>query len=351
METVFGETLDTWNRIMNGDSIDDNQRVERFGPARRAARLARRVALQNVAAGLDAGAAVVVATSKGAIEEWLRPPPVPTSDNPTGGLHAAGLGDIAGEIRSLVGGCGPTLTVSAACASGLIALVRGAMMIRSGEVRQALIVATEASVHPLFIGSFRRLGVLAKPGEGCRPFDRNRAGFYMSEAACAVLLQACDGEDRVPGPVIIERFALGGDATHLTGADPDGRLLKHLLARVVDDRPVDLIHAHGTGTEMNDATELSAIEATICDGPKRPVVYSHKAALGHSLGTSGLLSVVLNCQAHTTGRIPPNPRTTDPLPAGRVLIPHKPTERAVRRSLAIAAGFGGATAVVSLTSR
>ena len=152
------------------------------------------------------------------------------------------------------------------------------------------------------------------------------------------------------GACCVERFALGGDATHLTGGDPDARLLRHLLHQVIDGRPVDLIHAHGTGTELNDATELAAIEATVGDGRTRPVVYSHKAALGHSLGASGLLSVVLNCLSHTTGVIPPNVRTTDPLPTRRVTIPQTATRRPVRRSVAIAAGFGGPTAVVSLTS-
>jgi 3-oxoacyl-(acyl-carrier-protein) synthase len=173
----------------------------------------------------------------------------------------------------------------------------------------------------------------------------------MAEAASAVLLEAADRSTDIV-PLQVERFAVGGDATHLTGGDPDARLLKHLLHKVTDGRPVDLVHAHGTGTEMNDATELAAIEASVGDAwpSRRPVVYSHKAALGHSLGASGLLSVVLNCVSHTTGIIPPNVRTTDPLPIERVVIPQTITRVPVRRSLAIASGFGGATAVVSLLS-
>jgi 3-oxoacyl-[acyl-carrier-protein] synthase II len=195
--------------------------------------------------------------------------------------------------------------------------------------------------------------VLAKPGEGCRPFDRKRAGFYMSEAACAVLLEAANPDHVPAGSIAVENFALGGDATHLTGGDPDGRVLRHLLQNVVAGRAVDLVHAHGTGTVLNDETELAAIESSVArneHGP--PTVYSHKAALGHSLGASGLLSVVLNCTCHTTGTVPPNVHTTDPLPAGRVSIASagSVTRRPIRRSLAIAAGFGGPTAVVSLAS-
>lgn len=225
-------------------------------------------------------------------------------------------------------------------------------MIRSGEVRQALVVATEASVHPLFLGSFQRLGVLAKPGEGCRPFDRNRSGFYMSEAGCAVLLEAANSDNAPAGSIFVEAFALGGDATHLTGGDPDGRVLRHLLHKVIAGRPVDLVHAHGTGTVLNDETELAAIEAAVTEtaSGQRPTVYSHKAALGHSLGASGLLSVVLNCQSHATGVVSPNVRTTDPLPTRNVTIDQTITRRRVDRSLAMAAGFGGPMAVVSLAS-
>jgi 3-oxoacyl-[acyl-carrier-protein] synthase II len=264
-----------------------------------------------------------------------------------------GLGDIAAAVAREWCLGGPRLTVSAACASGIHALIRAAMMIRAGEVRQALVVATEASVHPLFLGSFQRLGVLAKPGAGCRPFDRGRDGFLMSEAAAAVLLEAADAENSQSSPaadIVLDRFALAGDATHLTGGDPDARTLRHLLARVIDGRPVDLVHAHGTGTPLNDEAELAAIESAVgpIDHAAPPSVYSHKGALGHSLGAAGLVSVVLNCQAHATGVVPPNVQTRDPLPTTRVTLSPAPVRRAVRRSVAVAAGFGGAMAAVSL---
>jgi 3-oxoacyl-[acyl-carrier-protein] synthase II len=266
-------------------------------------------------------------------------------------LRLTGLADIAAALGERLGLRGPRLTLSAACASGLHALIRGAMMVRSGEVRQALVVATEASLHPIFLGSFQRLGVLAKPGAGCRPFDADRTGFLMSESAAAVLLEAGENGSVGRPEIHIERFALGGTATPLTGGDPHAITLRRLLAHVIDGRPVDLVHAHGTGTPTNDPIELAAVESAVVPSDPPPNLYSHKGALGHSLGASGLLAIVLNCQAHAHGVIPPNPRTTNPLPATRVRISHEPVERPVRRSIACAAGFGGPTAVVSLASR
>ena len=342
MVTPLGDDLEAqWRRLLEGAFIADHA-----SSGRRAAELAQSAVARLGHHRIDSGAAVVVGTSKGSVENWLEP---------SGDLarRCVGLGDIAAVVAAGCGAGGPRLTVSAACASGLHALIRAALMIRSGEARQVLVVAAEASVYPLFLGSFQRLGVLAKPGEGCRPFDRGRDGFLMSEAAAVVLLERHDpAGDEVPGDgpgIFVDRYALAADATHLTGSDPDARTLRHVLARVIDDRPVDLVHAHGTGTPLNDEAELAAIESAVREGDA-PVLYSHKGALGHSLGAAGLISVALNCQAHATGVVPPNVRTHDPLPTRRVLLSRDPVRRPVRRSIAIAAGFGGAMAAVSLVT-
>lgn len=352
-----GGVWSTWDALLEGRFIADHAKCGGF-----AIDLARASVAQVATDGLRSGAALVVGTSKGSVENWLEPP---------GDVRrrTIGLGDIGAALARQFSLRGPRLTVSAACASGLHALIRAAMLIQSGEARQALVVAAEASVHPLFLGSFQRLGVLAKGGAGCRPFDRRRDGFVMSEAAAAVLLEATEvdqDDDRdtkessrpagrgsaIPAPIYVDRFALAGDATHLTGGDPDARTLCHVLRRVIDGRPVDLVHAHGTGTPVNDASELAAIEsAVVCSGSDNPpALYSHKGALGHSLGATGLVSVVLNCQAHATGTVPPNVQTRDPLPMTRVTLSRDPVRRPIRRSVAVAAGFGGAVAAVSLAS-
>jgi 3-oxoacyl-[acyl-carrier-protein] synthase II len=282
------------------------------------------------------GVGVVACTSKGSILSWMLPA-APSTE--------FGLSDLSCAIaRHLGSTMGPRLTLSAACASGLHGLIRGAMMIQSGEAKRVLVVAAEASVHPLFLASFKRLGVLPEDGEVCRPFDARRSGFLMSEAAAAVCLEAAESNR---GIVAIDRHAMGGDATHLTGSDPDGRVLRALLKKVSDDRPADLFHAHGTGTITNDATELAAIEASF-SADQRVSLFSHKGALGHSLGASGLVAVVLNCLAHQTGIIPGNINTTEPMLSKIITVQREETRRTIRRSLTHAAGFGGPMAVLSL---
>ncbi|MGD0137724.1 MAG: beta-ketoacyl synthase N-terminal-like domain-containing protein [Tepidisphaeraceae bacterium] len=340
--SVLGRTADeTWQALLAGRSIVDHARVPGFSGPDRAIAMARQAAAEALtrAEWTDADcrkpdSALFVGTSKGAIETWMQ----------FKAELRLGLSEIDFELaRSFQFAGGPRLTISSACSSGLHALLRAAMAIECGEARRALVVAVEASVHPLFISSFQRLGVLAPQGHGCRPFDCQRKGFVISEAAAAVCLESSDHP--VGRPMVrIDAWAVGGDGTHLTGGDPAGKALRHLLQRIA--RPgLDLVHAHATGTIVNDPVEMAAIE-TIA-GPSRPILYSHKGALGHSLGAAGLASAVLNCMSHTYALVPPNIRSTHPLPTTNLRLSPDPIQHPIHRSLALAAGFGGPLAVVS----
>jgi 3-oxoacyl-[acyl-carrier-protein] synthase II len=363
-------TGETWQALFDSRAITDHSpaALPREEGVDRLCQLSSHAAREAMGmAGWDdaSAAALVLGTSKGPVETWL-PTRLDPRREPNGSAaghlaysvgqppHASagypgdfGISTTATRVAENLGlTAGPRYVLSAACASGLYALVRAAMLLDSGEVERALVLAVESSLHPLFRGCFQRLGVLPPAGVGCRPFDRQRAGFLMSEAAAAVCLERA-GPDHPR--VYLDRFAVGGAAGHLTSGDSDGAALRYLLGRVIDGRAVDLVHAHATATVAHDPLELAAIEETVA-GDYPPAVYSHKGALGHSLGAAGLVSIVLNCLAHTQGRVPPNVNTTDPLPTSRVRLSRKAVARPLRRSLATASGFGGPTAVVSLVS-
>src|SRR6266568_2757444 len=202
--TVLGNSVEeTWDKLLRGHSISEHSIVKKQWEGRsRVVGLAIDAAREGVAeagwsdAELES-AALVVGTSKGKIVDWIASAEEDPTSDPTG------VGAVAEELAQEWGmKTGPKLTVSAACASGLLALIRGVLMIKAGEAKRVLVVAAEASIHDLFIGSFRKLGVLARPGEGCRPFDHTRSGFLMSEAGAAVCLQAAS-----EGDVVIERMA------------------------------------------------------------------------------------------------------------------------------------------------
>lgn len=346
--TALGYTAaQTWDALLAGRAICDHAKVNLEFPARlpRVSQLASRAAREALGEANRPAAetALVVGTSKGPVEQWLASPSTLSDVKPP---IWQGLSQVATDVARRLSIEGPRITVSAACASGLLALIRGAMLIESRQARRVLVVAAEASVHPLVVGSFRRLGVLPAQGVGCRPFDAARDGFLMSEAAAAVLLER---DARSPG-VLIERFGLGADATHLTGIDPNGAALRYLLSGAIAGKGVDVVHAHGTGTAVNDPVELAVINSCIPPSDPPPSVYSHKGALGHSLGAAGLVSVVINCMMHRHGIVPPNVHTTQPIASSRVRIRPDAHRRTVRRSVALAAGFGGPVAAVVLNS-
>jgi 3-oxoacyl-[acyl-carrier-protein] synthase II len=343
----------TWRALLAGEFIRDHARL-----SKRVTEIAIDAAREAVESASwdrklleDGETALVVGTSKGPIEKWMTAPPV--NDYRTNKISFDGIGlheisnSLAHEFQL---GFGPRLTLSAACASGLHALIRGIMLIQSGQVKRALIVAAEASVHPLFIGSFKRLGVLPPEGFGCRPFDQNRQGFLISECAAAICLERQPSETDCAFTQI-DSFMMTADAYHLTGSDPSAKTLGKMLKRVIGGRPVDLVHAHATGTQTNDPIELAAIEDSIskCQA-QRPWLYSHKGALGHSLGAAGLVSIVLNVESHRTGIIPPNVQTHDPLPLAGLALSRQAARAPIRRSVAIASGFGGAMAAVTIKS-
>lgn len=356
--TPLGQDLEqTWHALLEGRFISGHTRVQLHDRGPRVCLLSLEAARQAITHArwtkktlLDPATALIVGTSKGPVEEWIaalqhihKNPCVMAGDS-----VIFGLGKMTRIIADELGmGSGARTALSAACASGLHALIWAWMLISNRQAERALVVAAEASVHPLFIGSFQRMGVLPADGIGCRPFDRDRDGFLISEAAAAVCLQA---EHRDTSAIAcIDRLGLAADATHLTGCDPEAKALARLLNRVIADQPVDLIHAHATGTRMNDQAELAAIEANIHQSDQ-PLVYSHKGALGHSLGASGLVSVVINCMSHRTGIVPPNVQTHRAIETHRVCISSQRVRRLIRRSVAIAAGFGGALGAVSLVS-
>lgn len=243
----------------------------------------------------DARAALVLGTSKGPIEDWIdqlnghRPPDL-----------TLGIARMATDVAAAIGhSIGPRLTLAGACASGLHALIRAGDLIRQGTCDHALVVAAEASTHALFQANFARLGVLAHPAEGCRPFDTYRRGFLLAEAAAAVWLT----RQPMPGSIRFDDGYAYADAIHLIGPDRESQTLRHLLDQL-NKSPVDLVHAHGTGTILNDPAELAAIESVL--GRHQPLVYSHKHAIGHTQGAAGLIGVVLNVEMHRHSLTPGN---------------------------------------------
>ena len=270
-----------------------------------------------------ADTALFVATSKGPILRLLEACAMQRSGKslPTDLAWHVALGPAALQtvLAGIINPGGPVQTHIAACAGSLIGVQRAWNAIRRGECKRAIVVASDASIHPLFEHSFENLGVFAKRDNigrrYCRPFDPSGGGFFISEAAAAICLEAGDGEN-----VEVENCWLGADATHLLAIDPTGASLERGLRACAAERKVTFIQAHAAGTQ-HDRVEWAAI-TRVCG--REAAVFSHKHWLGHCLGASGLLGLVISAMCHQHATLPLGPAISRPA-----------------RSITISQGFGG----------
>lgn len=247
---------------------------------------------------------------------------------------------------------GRTTSVVAACASSLTALHRARQSLLNappsapGQPARALVITSEAALLPMFVHSYRRLGVLPpvtlEDYRG-RPLDQDRAGFIPAEQAAAIVLQRVDPGD-APPPHAVELLdtAVACEAFDLVRPADDMPALSHIAGQLLSNTQIDLLHPHATGTPENDPAELAVYRRAL-PADCRPEVYACKGAVGHGLGAAGLVALVLGCLAGRTGRRPPMPWLRRPLEGPFSLNNQTVTGRFARQAF-FAAGFGGHTA-------
>jgi 3-oxoacyl-[acyl-carrier-protein] synthase II len=248
-----------------------------------------------------------------------------------------------------IGSTGPVLAPMAACATGLLAIFQGYELIRRGQCDRVLVGAVEAPITPLTLTGFQRMGALATTG--CYPFSCDREGLVLGEGAAILVLESSASLHQRSGGEPYGRLLGAGfkaDAYHITAPDPQGtgsRLALETCLRQSGLTPnqVDYIHAHGTGTPLNDAHEISLISQAL---PHLPAVSSTKGATGHTLGASGALGVAFCLLALRHQQLPPNGGL-----AGTPIYPalvQKTRSAQITTALCFSFGFGGQNGVLAL---
>lgn len=252
---------------------------------------------------------------------------------------------------------GPSLCPVAACATGLVSLIRGADLVRSGECDVVLAGSSDASLVPIVLGSFQRLGVMARgfetPAQACRPFDAERSGFVIGEGAAVFVLESRERAVARGASVLAEFVAAGmaSDPSGMTQMDPDGASLTRLIRDVLqrsNTKPdeIDAINFHGTATRANDVAETRAVRAAFGASADRLVGSSQKGAIGHLLGAAGSVESVFAVLSLRDQIVPPtvNLQTAD-RDCDLDYAANKSRPVALRNVLKLSLGFGGHVAV------
>ena len=246
---------------------------------------------------------------------------------------------VADYLRRRLALEGPAAVVSCACASSAKVFATARRMLETDVIDAAVVGGVDSLCLTTLYG-FHSLQLCA-PGP-CRPFDVDRDGISIGEAAAFALLERVAG-DATADDVLLLGVGESNDAYHMSAPHPEGAGARRAMQLALSDArlepdDIDYINLHGTGTPSNDRSESRAVNDVF--GAAMPCS-STKGATGHTLGAAGALEAVIAALALRYGEMPAgvNTRRVDPSLAVNYLTAKRvaPLERALSNSF----GFGG----------
>jgi 3-oxoacyl-[acyl-carrier-protein] synthase II len=253
---------------------------------------------------------------------------------------------------------GPNYSVATACASATNAMGEAFKAIRYGEADVMVTGGTESAMQPLSVAGFSNMKALStrndEPAKASRPFDLDRDGFVLSEGAGMLVFEELEFAKARGARIYAEVLGYGAsaDAGHITQPDAEGTGAARAMSNALVDgklNPTDIeyINAHGTSTPLGDKAETIAVKRVFEDHAYRLNVSSTKSQLGHSLGASGGIELVM-CALAIRDSVAPatiNLDTPDP-DCDLNYTPNAPQERKIRRAMSNSFGFGGHNASI-----
>jgi 3-oxoacyl-(acyl-carrier-protein) synthase len=256
-------------------------------------------------------------------------------------LHAPGY-----RICIETGFMGANLVYSTACTSSNLAVAMALELIRSNQA-DVVVVGGFDTMSQVTCAGF---GVMRNVSPDlCRPFDRNRKGLVLGEGAAVMVIEAEDFAARrgAQALAVVMGYGITSDAHHMTAPDvtaasPAACMNKALYMGRVSPAEVDLICAHGTGTQHNDAIEAKALHIVLGEAAKSIPCVSIKSAVGHTLGAAGAMNIAAALAARAGQFIPATLNFQEPDEAYALNCSAEVRAAKPRFVLSNALGFGGA---------
>ena len=267
---------------------------------------------------------------------------------------AAGLISMRHNLR------GPNFAVVSACASSTNAIIEAVNLIRLGKADIIVSGGSEAVISEAGVGGFNAMKAMSErnddPASASRPYDKDRDGFVMGEAAGALVLESLE-HAQARGARIICEIAGGGataDAHHITAPHPEGLGARNVMLAALADAgmqssDIDYINTHGTSTPLGDIAEVKAILDVFGEHAYNLNISATKSMTGHCLGAAGVIEAIASIQAVVHDTVPPtiNHFTDDPDLDPRLNFTfNQAQQRPVRAALSNTFGFGGHNACV-----
>jgi len=261
----------------------------------------------------------------------------------------------SGNIAINYGLRGPNFCVVSACATGTHAIGEAYLNVESGRSDIMITGGTEAALTPIGLASFCAARSLStrneNPQAASRPFEKDRDGFVLSEGAGILVLEE-ESHARKRGANIYAEllgYSATDDGYHITAPLPDGNgaavTMKMALADAgLNEEKIDYINAHGTGTELNDVAESAAIKRVFGRQAYKIPVSSTKSCLGHQLGASGAVELIVCVKTINESVIPPTINLENPderCDLKMDFVPLKARRAKVNIAMSNSFGFGG----------
>ncbi len=267
-----------------------------------------------------------------------------------------------GQMAIEFGAKGPNISIETACAASAHAVGEAFRYIREGISDVMFTGGAEAVVTPLAVGGFCSMRALSTrndaPEKASRPFDLNRDGFVIGEGAGILILEELEHALERGAPIHAEviGYGLSGDAHHVSAPHPEGEGAINCMKGALDyaglkPEDIDYINAHGTSTQLNDASENRAIKAVFKEHAYNLCISSTKSVTGHLLGGAGGTESVFSVLTVKNGIIPPtvNYETPDP-ECDLDYVPNVARKKRVKNAMSNSFGFGGTNATLIFSS-
>jgi 3-oxoacyl-[acyl-carrier-protein] synthase II len=265
----------------------------------------------------------------------------------------------AGWVSIELGTKGPLMSECTACAASNMAIGDALDAIRIGRADVMLAGGTEAPISRVGIAGFDAMRALSRrnddPARASRPFDGERDGLVMGEAAAILVLEELE-HARARGAKIYGEligYGVSSDAAHMTEPDPTGenpaRAMRMAFADAdIDPSEVDYVNAHATSTPLGDASETRVLKLALGEEHARETpISSTKGATGHCFGAAGAVEAVFSTLAVRDGKVPPTINYEEPDPECDLdYVPNESRDADVRVAVSNSFGFGGHNACI-----
>src|SRR5215469_16216531 len=259
----------------------------------------------------------------------------------------------SGHVSIQYGLRGPSAAVATACASAANAIGDAFKAIQYDDADIMVTGGTEAALTPMGLSGFANMRALSErnddPQHASRPFDKGRDGFVLSEGAGLLVVEELEHAKARGARIYAELLGYGAsaDGSHITQPDEHGTGAAKAMSRALADGQVNAdeigyINAHGTSTPLGDQAETAAVKSVFGPRARDVSISSTKSQLGHLLGASGGVELVLTVLALRDSLVPPTINYDEPDPACDLdYTPNRPRERRLQAAMSNSFGFGG----------